>query len=40
MQPETMNEKSISLSDDTLAARDQNDPKGEKNMELYNNGEF
>lgn len=30
MQPETMNEKSISLSDDTLAARDQNDPKGEE----------
>lgn len=28
MQPETMNEKSISLSEDTLAARDQNDPKG------------
>lgn len=28
MQPETMNEKSICLSDDTIAARDQNDTKG------------
>ncbi|KAJ1520245.1 hypothetical protein ONE63_004452 [Megalurothrips usitatus] len=27
MQPETMNDKSISLSDDTIAARDQNDAK-------------